>query len=76
VNALPVAQAAATESSAGCRASGRGTLLFQGPPLTTALIVGLSAAVVYFGKKWLDARTEVAELKVAIVTLKRRLKLR
>jgi len=44
--------------------------------LTTALIVGLSAAVVYFGKKWLDARTEVAELKVAIVTLKRRLKLR
>jgi hypothetical protein len=44
--------------------------------LTTAIIVGLSAAVVFIGKKWLDARTEVAELRTAIVTLKRRLKLR
>lgn len=44
--------------------------------MTTAIIVGLSAAVFYLGKKWLDARTEVAELKTAIVALKRRLKLR
>lgn len=44
--------------------------------MNTAIILGLSAAVVYVGKKWLDARTEVAELRTAIVTLKRRLRLR
>jgi len=48
----------------------------EGLSLNTAIILGLSAAVVYVGKKWLDARTEVAELRTAIVTLKRRLRLR
>jgi hypothetical protein len=42
--------------------------------VTTAVIVGLSAAVLFLGKKWLDARTEVAELRTAIATLKRRSK--
>lgn len=51
-------------------------LRLEGLSLTTAIIVGLSAAAVYLGKKWLDARTEVAELKTAIVVLKRRLKAR
>lgn len=44
--------------------------------MTTTLIVALSATSLYVGKKWLDARTEVAELKTTIATLKRRLKLR
>jgi hypothetical protein len=42
--------------------------------LTTAFIVGLCGAVLFLGKKLLDARTEVAELRTAIATLKRRSK--
>lgn len=44
--------------------------------MTTALIVALSVTILYVGKKWLDARTEVAELKTTVTMLKRRLKLR
>jgi hypothetical protein len=42
--------------------------------LSTVLIAGLSGVVVYFGKKWLDVRTENAELRTAVAQLKRRLK--
>jgi hypothetical protein len=46
-----------------------------GPPLSTALIAGLSAAIIFLGKKWLDARAENAELRASVAQLKRRLKL-
>jgi hypothetical protein len=41
--------------------------------VTTALIAGLSATALYVGKRWLDARSEVAELRTQVAMLKRRL---
>jgi hypothetical protein len=41
--------------------------------MTTAVIAGLSAIALYVGKRWLDARTEVAELRTQVAMLKRRL---
>lgn len=42
--------------------------------MNTALIAGLFAAIAYLGKKWLDTRTENAELRTTVAVLKRRLK--
>jgi hypothetical protein len=42
--------------------------------LTTALIGGLSAALVYLSKKLFDVRAENAELKTTVALLKRRIK--
>jgi hypothetical protein len=43
--------------------------------LSTTIIATLSAAVMYVGKKWFDARAENAELRAMVAVLKRRLKL-
>lgn len=42
--------------------------------MTTAFIALLAAGIVYLGKKWLDARAEVADLQAQLAILKRRLK--
>ena len=42
--------------------------------MTTAFIALLAAGTVYVGKKWLDARAEVADLQAQVTILKRRLK--
>lgn len=41
--------------------------------MTTVLIAALSAVVLYFGKRWMDARAEVAGLQTQVAILKRRL---
>ncbi|HEY5559893.1 MAG TPA: hypothetical protein VIK49_09220 [Steroidobacteraceae bacterium] len=41
--------------------------------MTTAIIFGLSAIVIYLGKRWHGARTEVVELQAQNALLKRRL---
>jgi hypothetical protein len=41
--------------------------------MSTAVIAGLSAGALYLGKRWLDARAEVAELRTQVALLKRRL---
>jgi hypothetical protein len=41
--------------------------------MNTAIIIGLSAAVLYLGKRWLGARAEVSELVAQNALLKRRL---
>jgi len=41
--------------------------------LNTAILIGLSAIVLYLGKRWLTARAEVSELMVQNALLKRRL---
>lgn len=43
------------------------------PPVTTVLIAALAAVVLYLGKRWIDARSEVAELQAQVAVLKRRL---
>lgn len=43
--------------------------------VSTVVIALLSAVVIYIGKKWLDTRTENAELRSTVASLKRRLKL-
>jgi len=43
--------------------------------LTTALIGGLAAALIYVGKMLFDVRAENAELKTTVALLKRRIKL-
>lgn len=45
-----------------------------GVSMTTAFIALLAAGTVYVGKKWLDARAEVADLQAQLTILKRRLK--
>jgi hypothetical protein len=39
----------------------------------TAVILGLSAIVIYFGKRWHRARAEVLELQAQNALLRRRL---
>ena len=43
------------------------------PVLTTALIVGLGAAVLYLGKQVIDAKAENNQLRTLVVSLKRKL---
>jgi hypothetical protein len=43
------------------------------PILTTALIVGLGAAVLYLGKQVIDAKAEANQLRSLVVSLKRKL---
>jgi hypothetical protein len=43
------------------------------PVLTTALIVGLCAAVLYLGKQVLDKNAENSQLRSQVVWLKRKL---
>jgi len=43
--------------------------------LTTALIGGLSAALIYLSKKLFDVRAENADLRTTVALLKRRIKL-
>jgi hypothetical protein len=45
----------------------------SGHPLTTAVIVILVAVVLWFGKRWIDARSEVTALRIQVALLKRRL---
>jgi hypothetical protein len=42
--------------------------------LNTVLIAGLSLVLIYVGKQWIDARSEIAELRNTVAALKRRLK--
>lgn len=41
--------------------------------VTTAIIVGLSAVALYFGKRWIGARAEVSQLQAQVALLKRRI---
>ena len=41
--------------------------------MTIALIGGLMIVAVYFGKRWLDANAEIADLRVQVASLKRML---
>jgi len=41
--------------------------------MNMAIVIGLSAIVLYLGKRWLSARAEVSELLAQIALLKRRL---
>jgi hypothetical protein len=41
--------------------------------VTTVLIAALTVVALYFGKRWIDARSEVAELRTQVAILKRRL---
>ncbi|MGB5133114.1 MAG: hypothetical protein WBO00_10885 [Steroidobacteraceae bacterium] len=41
--------------------------------MNTAIVIGLSATVLYLGKRWLGARAEVSELLVQNALLKRRI---
>ena len=43
--------------------------------MTTALIGGLSAALIYLSKKLFDVRAENADLRTTVALLKRRIKL-
>jgi hypothetical protein len=41
--------------------------------LNIAILIGLSAVVLYLGKRWLTARAEVSDLLMENALLKRRL---
>ena len=41
--------------------------------MLSAFIAALCVAVLYLGKRWLEARSEVAELRTQVAFLKRRL---
>lgn len=41
--------------------------------MTTVLIAALSVVVLFVGKRWIDARAEVAGLRTQVAILKRRL---
>jgi len=41
--------------------------------VSTAIVIGLSATVLFLGMRWLSARAEVSELLAQIALLKRRL---
>ena len=42
--------------------------------MTTAFVLGLSIAVLYFAKRWRDSSAENIELKNQVASLKRQLK--
>jgi len=42
--------------------------------VNTAIIIGLSAVVLYLGKRWIGARAEVSDLLAQNTILKRRLR--
>ena len=41
--------------------------------MSTVVIASLAAGALFLGKRWLDARAEVAELRTQVALLKRRL---
>lgn len=41
--------------------------------MATVVIAGLSIILLYVGKRWIDTRTENAELRMQLAVLKRRL---
>lgn len=42
--------------------------------MTVALTIGLSAALLYVGLRWMSSRAEVVELRQQVASLKRQLR--